>query len=274
MKLRIAVYCVLGGFAMSIIALGAGHFVSWWLSGVVLAAAFIPVALFGPRRFFGQIGVVLPALFIVSVLCTWSEAYLFVATPEMRQHAMRDLVGELVTYLIIGTVLAGLAVVLKLGHESAHPVTLRRPGSLVTMVAAAGLIYVAFYLVTGSITYQFFTKQYYPDAQKMVAPLGIWFWVIQFSRGVLMTMAVLPIICTLRMSRMNAAIAVGMLVWTAGGLALLIPPNSFMGPAQRVIHTVEILTQNFPLGFLATLLMRPKVISSAVGRMPTAALRA
>jgi hypothetical protein len=274
MKSRIALYCVLGGFAMSIIALGAGHFVSWWLSGVVLAASFVPVALFGPRRFFGQIGVVLPALFVVSVLCTWSEAYLFVATPEMKQHAMRDLIGELVTYLIIGMALAGLAVVLKVGRESAHAVTLRRPGSLVTMVAAAGLIYVAFYLVTGNITYEFFTKQYYPDAQKMVAPLGIWFWAIQFSRGVLMTAAVLPIICTLRMSRINAAISVGMVVWVAGGLALLIPPNTFMGPAQRVIHTIEILTQNFPLGFLATLLMRPKATSSVVRTMPTAALRA
>jgi hypothetical protein len=274
MKSRIALYCVLGGFAMSVIALGAGHFVSWWLSGVVMAAAFVPVALFGPRRFVGQIGVVLPALFIVTVLCTWSEAYLFVATPEMRQHAMRDLVGEIVTYAIIGTVLAGLAILLKLGRESPYPVTIRRPGSLVMMVAAAGLIYVAFYLVMGGITYQFFTRQYYPDAQKMVAPLGLWFWVIQFSRGVLMTMAVLPVICTLRMSRINAAIAVGMLVWVAGGLALLIPPNQFMGPAQRFIHTIEILTQNFPLGFLATLLMRPKVISPAVGTMPTAAVRA
>jgi hypothetical protein len=78
-----------------------------------------------------------------------------------------------------------------------------------------------------------------------------------------MALAVLPVICTLRMSRMNSAIAVGLLIWVTGGLALLIPPNPFMGSAQRFIHTIEILTQNFPLGFAATLMMRPKPAPAA-----------
>jgi hypothetical protein len=42
-----------------------------------------------------------------------------------------------------------------------------------------------------------------------------------------------------------------------------------MGSAQRFIHTIEILTQNFPLGFAATLLMRPKP-SAAAGVMSVA----
>jgi hypothetical protein len=36
-----------------------------------------------------------------------------------------------------------------------------------------------------------------------------------------------------------------------------------MGSAQRFIHTIEILTQNFPLGFAATLMMRPKPAPAA-----------
>jgi hypothetical protein len=47
-------------------------------------------------------------------------------------------------------------------------------------------------------------------------------------------------------------------LWIAGGLALLIPPNGMMVPAQRMIHVVEILTQNLPLGIVAVLLLRPK----------------
>jgi hypothetical protein len=31
-----------------------------------------------------------------------------------------------------------------------------------------------------------------------------------------------------------------------------------MGPAQRMIHVVEIFTQNAPLGITAALLLRPK----------------
>jgi hypothetical protein len=270
MKLRIVLYCVFGGLAMTMAALGAGHFASWWIAGIVLAAAFVPVAMFGPRRFAGQLAVVLPPLFVISVLCTWSEALLFVATPGMKQNALRDLRGELFMYLIVGGVLATLAIMLKLGRDSECVPKLRAPSSIVLMVALAGVIYVVCYLVTGGITYQFFTKQYYPDAVKIVAPLGMWFWAIQFTRGVLMTIAVLPMIFTLRINRMNTTIAVGLLVWVAGGLALLIPPNPFMGSTQRFIHTIEILTQNFPLGVVAVLLMRPKAPASAAALMPAA----
>jgi hypothetical protein len=263
MKFRVVLFCVLGGLGMSAVALGAGNFVWWYLAGMVMAAAFVPVAMFGPRRFAGQFGVVLPVLLIVAALCTWSEALLFLATPEMKQHAVRDLLGEFFTYTIISAMLAALASLLKLPHDSAYSVKLRAPTSIAMMVVVAGVAYAVFYLITGGITYQFFTRQYYPDAVKMVAPLGMWFWVIQVSRGVLMTLAVVPVICTLRMSRMNSAIAVGLLVWVTGGLALLIPPNPLLGPAQRFIHTIEILTQNFPLGFVATLLIRPKTAAVA-----------
>src|SRR5438046_2072365 len=83
-------------------------------------------------------------------------------------------------------------------------------------------------LVFGAITYQFFTKGYYPDAPQLVARLGLWFWVIQIGRGTLMTLAVLPVIRTLRMSRVQAAFAVGLLVWVAGGAAPLLLPNPLM----------------------------------------------
>jgi hypothetical protein len=148
---------------------------------------------------------------------------------------------------------------------------MRPPSSLVMMALVAGLVYLCFYLVTGGITYQFFTKQYYPDAPQIAMRIGVWFWVMQFGRGLLMALAVLPAICTLRMSRMNSAIAIGLLVWVAGGLALLIPPNQLLGPTQRFIHTIEILTQNFPLGFATTLLMRPKATAASnAGAMPAA----
>ena len=73
-----------------------------------------------------------------------------------------------------------------------------------------------------------------------------------------MTMAVLPVIYTLRMNRWQTAIAVGVLIWVAGGLAPLLVPNAFMGTTQRIIHIFEILTQNASLGITAGLLMRPK----------------
>jgi hypothetical protein len=256
MKLRIVLYCVLGGLPMAIVAAGAGHFVWWWLSGTVLAAAFVPVALFGPRGVLRQFGVIAPVLAIVSLLCTWSEAVLFF--PFMRQHAGRDLAGGLLMYLIIAAALAALAPALKLAKTTDRTVEHRTPASVLALIIVCGIAYALFYLVFGAITYQFFTKAYYPGADQIARDLGLWFWVIQIARGILMTVAVLPAIYTLRLNRWQTAIAIGMLIWVAGGLSPLLVPNELMGTTQRMIHIVEILTQNAPLGVIAGLLLRPK----------------
>lgn len=255
-KLRVVLYLLIGGLPVSIAALGAGHFAWQWLAGIVLAASFVPVALFGPQSLRGQFGVILPALFTVTVLCTWSEGVIFL--PKVMPDPGRTLIGSTVTYLIVAVVLAALAWALKLPHPSGPSVEPRRVGKTIMMVVICGIAYTIYYLIFGGITYQFFTKGYYPDAPQLVARLGLWFWAIEIGRGALMTLGVLPLIYSLRMNRWQAAIVVGLLVWVAGGAAPLIPPNSFMGTTQRVIHIVEILMQNASLGITAVLLLRPK----------------
>lgn len=256
--LRVVVYCLLGGLSLTPAALGSGGFAWWWLAGIVLSASFVPVALFGPRRAISQFGVVAPVLLIVTVLCLWSEGLIFVQAPEIQEHAVRNLIGACVTYLILATVLAILAMLLKLPRGDGPKVELRSAGKAALLVVVCGIAYVLYYLVFGAITYQFFTKGYYPDAPQIVARLGICFWLIQIGRGVLMTLAVIPLIRSLRMSRVQAAIAVGLIMWVAGGLAPLLLPNPFMGPTQRFIHTIEILTQNASLGITTVLLLRVK----------------
>jgi len=256
MKLQIVLYCVLGGLPMAIVAAGAGHFAWWWLSGMVLAAALVPVALFSPGGVLRQFGVIAPVLAIVSVLCTWSEAILFF--PSMRQHAGRDLASGLLMHLIIAAALAGLAPALKLAKPTERAVEHRTTPRALALIVVCGIAYTLFYLVFGAITYQFFTKAYYPGADQIARNLGLWFWLIQISRGILMTVAVLPAIYTLRLNRWQTAIATGMILWVAGGLAPLLVPNELMGTTQRMIHMVEILTQNAPLGIVAGLLLRPK----------------
>jgi hypothetical protein len=256
MKTRIALYCILGGVSLLIGALGTGGFFWWWLSGAVLAAAFVPVAVFGPRTALGLFGTIGWVLVIVSVLCTWSEALIFVPSPEMQQHPFRLLLGSCVLYLIVAGVLAVLARLLNLSSEQGPVPQYHGLAATAPRVLLSGLAYVFYYLVFGAITYQFFTKGYYPEATKVVEKLGLWFWAIQVGRGVLMTLAVLPVIYTLRMSRLQTAIVAGLVIWVAGGLSPLLIPNAFMGVAQRMIHIVEIFTQNFSLGVTAALLLR------------------
>ena len=225
-----------------------------------MASAFVPIAIFGPRKPLAQFGLIAVTLLIVSQVCTLSEAYFFI--PSYRHQAPHDFAGGAVVFLITAAVLALLASVLKLNRAPELAIQHRGAIGTITMVIAAGFAYLLCYLVFGGITYQFFTKIYYPDPSALVGNLGIWFWVMEWGRGVLMVLAVLPVIYTLRMSRWQSAIAVGTLLWIAGGLALLIPPNGMMVPAQRMIHVVEILTQNLPLGIIAVLLLRPRQASA------------
>jgi len=256
MKSRIVLYCALGGLPMLIAAMGAGHFAWWWISGIVLAASFVPVALFGPRSGMGQFGVIAPVLVVITVLCTWSEAMIF--STGFKEQAARNLIGALVMYLIVSAVLAVLAWALKLPKATSSIAEHRSVASTIALVAFCGVAYAVYYLVFGAITYQYFTKGYYPEAAQIASNLGIWFWVMQIGRGALMTLAVLPAIYTLRMSRWQTAIAIGVLIWVAGGLAPLLVPNAFLGTTQRIIHVFEILSQNAPLGITAGLLLRPK----------------
>jgi hypothetical protein len=253
---RVLLYCVIGGLPLTIAALGAGHMPWWWLSGIVLAAAFVPVALYGPRGVGAQFGVIAPAVLLISVLCTWTEALVFV--PRFRQDAVSTLVGSTVMHLIFAAALAVLAGALTLTRQSDRAV--HRRSALVTaaMVVACGFAYAMYYLVFGAVTYQYFTRNFYPEATQQVAQLGWWFWAMQIGRGMLMTVAVLPVVYTLRLARWQAALVVGAIVWVAGGLAPLLVPNDLMGTAQRIIHIVEIFTQNASLGVTVVLLMRPR----------------
>jgi hypothetical protein len=266
---RIVLYCALGGLPLTIAAAGAGHFAWWWLSGCVLAAAFLPVALFGPRGALGQLGVISPVLLVVSVLCTWSEALLFI--PDYKERAVGDLAGSAFLYLVTAAVLAALARVLRLTRDSDLAVPRRSPWLAVPLVLAGGCAYAFYYLVFGGITYELFTKGYYPEATEQVAQLGLLFWAVQVGRGALMMVAVLPVVYTLRLRRWHAAVAVGMLVWVAGGLVPLLLPNEFMGATQRFIHIVEILTQNAALGATAVMLLRARSLPATSPRSMAAA---
>src|SRR5205085_9825844 len=125
--------------------------------------------------------------------------------------------------------------------------------------------YIVCYLVFGAVTYELFTRAYYPNARADVLNFGVSaFWTMQFIRGVLMTLAVVPVIYTLRMERWQVAISAGLLMWIAGGLAPLLVPNDLTVPAQRVIHIVEIFSQNFSLGVTAGLLLRPGSVRASV----------
>ena len=253
---RMAIFCVLGGLCFTLPALSLGHFWSYWLFGAVTVASLVPAVRFGPRQMLAQACMIALALIVVGLVCTLVEGALFF--PQMQNEVLRDLTGGSVSYLVAASLLVVLARLLQLHETATLAPEHRSVGIAIPMVLLSGLSYVVYYMVFGGITYQFFTKQYYPHAAEQVSAMGPWFWPYQFARGIVMVLAVLPVVYTLRLSRWRAALAVGLLLWIVGGGAALLVPNAAMVPLQRFEHIVEIMTQNVSLGITAVLLLRRK----------------
>jgi hypothetical protein len=178
--------------------------------------------------------------------------------PEMKAKALSDLLGGGVFYLVTALVLGALGRGLKLTEPHELSIEHRELVMAIPLVLLSGFTYVVYYYVFGGITFHFFTKQYYPHAAEQAAALGLWFWGYQWARGLLMTLAVLPISYTLRLRRWQAALAVGAVIWIVGGAAGLLVPSEMMVAAQRYKHIVEIMTQNVSLGVTAVYLLRPR----------------
>jgi len=256
MKVRLALFCLLGGLCFTVSALGEGHFGWWYLSGVVMTAALAPVVRFGTRSLIGQWGTLAMVLVVIGLVCTLSEAVVFF--PEQKAQMVVAMTGGTVLYLLASAVMTLIAKMLKLRKDGAPAVTHRSIALAIPMILLAAISYLVYYEIFGAITFTYFTKGYYPHAVEQVMAMGAWFYAYEIARGLLMTLAALPVIYTLRLPRWQAAVIVGLIMWVVGGAGPLLTPNTMMNAAQRFIHVAEIFTQNFSLGVTATLLLRPR----------------
>ena len=262
MNWRIPLFCLLGGLCFSVTGLGNGHVWLSFLAGILLTTSLVPFVRFTRLTLMPRIATLALVLIVIGIVCTISEGILFY--PETKPTMLKALIGGSVVYFAIACVLAGLAGLLKLHSDADHVGESRPIGIVVLMVLLSALSYVVYYMIFGALAFQLYTKQFYPHAAEQVGALGQWFWVYQFGRGLLMTLAILPAIYSLRLPRWKAAIAIGIVTWIAGGGASLLVPNELMATQQRYAHIVEIFTQNFSLGVTATLLLRRKAVLTPV----------
>lgn len=258
---RIVLFSVIGGLFFTISAMGSGHFGWWWLAGIVMAASFVPVVRFGPRNVYAHFGAMALALVVIGLWCTISEGIVFF--PEKKAEMLQGLAGGTIAYVVIAALLAVLGRLLRLTDAAERTVEHRPIMAAIPLVLVAGVAYLVYYWVFGAITFMSYTKQFYPHAAEQAAAMGVWFPLYQVGRGLLMTLAVLPLIYTLRMKRWHAAVVVGILAWTVGGAGPLLVPTPLMGTAQRFAHILEIMTQNVSLGMTAVWLLRRKTVETA-----------
>ena len=237
-------------------ALGVGHFGWYWFSGVVISAALVPLVRFGPRSMWAQFGAIALVLVMIGLACTFSEAIVFF--PEMKAQMMIAVPGGTVVYLAVAALLVGLAKLLEADRPRG------RAGSA-SLLCCCGSVDPGFRCVVRALLPDFRSHRVSVLHQEVLSPchgtgggMGIWFWAYQLGRGLLMTLAVVPVIYALRLPRWKAAVVVGLMVWIVGGGATLLVPSTVMVPAQRYMHILEIMTQNVSLGMTAVWLLRPR----------------
>jgi len=97
-----------------------------------------------------------------------------------------------------------------------------------------------------------------PVGTSMVAALGIWFPIIQFGRGFLLTLSSVPLARSLRANRGITCVVLGSILWVLGGLGPLLAAGNIFPAKMRFYHTVEILLQHGGLGLVAGWLLRPQ----------------
>lgn len=254
MNWRTAVFCVLGGLPFSVAGLADGHANWWWLAGILISASVVPVVQFGPIKFLAQCGVIASSIVIVGIWCTLSEGAIFY--PESRAKLFSSFVGGTALYVVDSAWLAGLAGILKLHRPAEERMPLKSAPAVAGLLLVSGIAYLVYYYLFGMLAFVLYTKQFYPHAAEQVAALGAWFPLYQVGRGVLMTLAMLPMIATLRTKRWQAALIVGLMAWIVGGAAPLLVPSPQMAATQRYAHIFEIMTQNVSLGITAVWLLR------------------
>ena len=262
MFLRMLLYCALCGLFLSWGGHNSGgHLMGWWwLQGIVLTAGIFPIVHFGPANFLRRFASVWMVLALVSGFTTWLEGRVYVPLAEWNQP--HPLMSGFLLYTIMAVVIAGLAGLFELVAEDGEAPETRDADGIVLVMLAGGIVYLVCHWVFGALFFRYSTHSFYSSVLELkvgmdaVHQLGARLYVIEFGRGALMALAVVPAIALMRVDRMKAAILAGSVLWIAGGLALQIAPNPIIPQHLRWLYTWQILLQNFPVGFVTAWIMR------------------
>ncbi len=262
MFLRMLLYCVLCGLFLSWGGHdGGGHLMSWWwLQGIVLTAGLFPIVHFGAANFLRRLASVWMLLVLVSCFSTWLEGRVYL--PLADSSRPKILMAGFLLYTILAVVIAGLAGLFDLVAADGESPETRDADGIVVVMLAGGVVYLLCHWMFGALFFRYFTHSYYSSVLELkvgldgVRQMGSRLAIIEFGRGALMALAVVPAIAIMRVDRTKSAIIAGLVLWIAGGLALQIAPNPIIPQHLRWLYTWQILLQNFPVGFITAWVMR------------------
>ena len=122
---------------------------------------------------------------------------------------------------------------------------------------ACAVTYVVLYFVTGALNYLMVTGPYYAShAAGLVVPAPQVVLVVATIEGLLLPLAVVPLLRTLGGTPMRRAFVSGAALFVLGGVVPLLVASTL--PVElRVASAVEILFQKLPVGVAAALMLVP-----------------
>ncbi len=242
------------------------------LAGFLVALVLAPVVLRAPWRDSLLFGLLAGIILYMGYLSNFIEAAVFV--PATRAELPLGIVEGLLASLATAALLVA---VIERGTFGEGPrvarLHLTRRGWALRLATCAA-IYLASYFTVGGIMHQAFLAPFYNDPSLGLAAhdaIGL-LLPLQFIRGLLFTLALLPLALGLRVKRPALALILAAILCVLGGLAPLLIPNPHMPARLRLYHGIEILLQNSSLGIAMALLLGPPRVLARRG-MGTPPLR-
>ena len=205
-----------------------------------------------------RIGIAWLTLFIIEEFSNTIEAYFFttyVSTISLFLGAV--LVGLLVTFVL--AVLVGvLFVPRKVGEyfkDEMKRYFAQRPAySWLVRIVVASVVYFPIYFAFGGLVAPFVIPYYTDPSLGLVIPSFTVIVPLEFLRGFLYVLALLPIVGVLKVKRRYLWAAIASLLYVPGAFAVFLAP-SIMPVQLRIVHGLEILGDSLTYGAVLAYLL-------------------
>ena len=123
-----------------------------------------------------------------------------------------------------------------------------------------GLFYIVLFMIAGSLAAPYF-REFYAANKVIVVPSFGAIVAIEFTRGVVHVLSLMPFLRRMNGRRMQAALLAGLALSILGGISSLLLPIDTLPPEIRRVHIAEIFGSNFLFGIMAAWLLVPRTVA-------------
>lgn len=139
--------------------------------------------------------------------------------------------------------------------EHYHPIQAKSRGARAWRLVLSDLTYIVLYFTVGAIIFPY-VKSFY--ATQQLPPIGAIAGMQLLVRGPVFVLVCLALTRMLGLSRIQGALAVGMVFTLMSGVAPLLIPNPYFPDAVRWVHFCEVVSENFIFGAVVAGLWGPR----------------